>query len=405
MRRHAVLTLTVSAIFLLIVGAFLNTQPLFYMSTVMILTLIALRLQASLATRGLRFERIAPLVMIAGELISIRIRVWSRLRFRRPLLLITDVLPTSLAGSADIKPLPIAPSFEEAVESRYEFRPVKRGIYRWSKIRVKSSDSLGLVHVERLYEADPIEVVIHPTQIPFALDLAAMSGWGANQADEGTNRGQGMEPRGVREFLPGDTLRHIHWRTTARIGTLQVKEFETGFNTNLVLAPQLTEGTEAGSGVETTLEVMCSHAAFVSEIMLNRGSTVALPNLESSDIAPAHSATIRYRQVCDALASAQSDRRVAFSSEIERIGRSLQPGSTLVLMISAAEPGLAEAVRMISAHTQVVAMLYNAIEYPGSGLARRLSPATDTDFMASLASPNVSIKIMSNPYVGTKQTS
>src|SRR3989442_11720032 len=36
----------------------------------------------------------------------------------------------------------------------------------------------------------------------------------------------GLEGAGVREFRAGDSLRHVHWRSTARRGTLVVREFE-----------------------------------------------------------------------------------------------------------------------------------------------------------------------------------
>ena len=38
----------------------------------------------------------------------------------------------------------------------------------------------------------------------------------------------GMEFYGMREYVPGDDLRHIHWRTSARTGTLVVKHPITG---------------------------------------------------------------------------------------------------------------------------------------------------------------------------------
>lgn len=398
MRRYAVLTLTISAMFLLVVGAFLNTRALFYMSTVMIVTLISLRIQAWLATRGLRFERIAPTVIVAGERVTMRIRVWSTLKIRRPLLMIFDDLPASLLFDADIRPLPIAPTYEHAVETKYELKPLKRGVHRWSKIIVESTDSLGLVNVEKIYETEPIEVIIHPAKIPMALDMVSLSGWGASQSDEGRNRGEGLEPRGVREFRSGDSLRHVHWRTTARTGTMQVKEFETGYNTRLHIIPQLTAGTEAGRGERTTLEAMCGHAAFIADTMLQRGSSIELPNLEESGFIPATSAALRLRQICDALASAKADRKIPFASELAAIERSLPPGVTFIAMLSAAEPDVAAALRRISARARVLVLLYDPSSYAPAGEGSSLLPAVDQDFMAALAGPNTTVKIMPNPY-------
>ncbi|HEY5034881.1 MAG TPA: DUF58 domain-containing protein, partial [Candidatus Dormibacteraeota bacterium] len=38
--------------------------------------------------------------------------------------------------------------------------------------------------------------------------------------------GSGMELFGVREYRPGDPLRRIHWRSSARLGELVVREYE-----------------------------------------------------------------------------------------------------------------------------------------------------------------------------------
>lgn len=394
-RRYALLTLTVSAIFLMIVGVLTRGQQLFYMSTVMMVTLLMMRVQAELAVRGLRFERAAPKVIVAGELVSIRIRVWSLMRIRRPLLIITDVLPERMAFDLDLRPLPVAPSFEEAVETRYELRAKRRGIYRWSRISVRSTDSMGIVSVERQYNSEPIEIVVHPSKIALGFDLTALTGWGANQADEGKNRGSGMNPHGVREYSTGDPLRHVHWRSTARTGALQVKEFETGFNTNLVILPQLTRGTEFGKDADTTLEAICGNAAYISDVMLGRGSAVSLPTLEKG-ISPARSSDVRFRQVCDALAAANADREVSFASELMKASQESGFGCTYVLMLTATEPALADAIVTLSAIAPVLVLVYDARSFDPKVKGAEL--ATDPAFLASISRPGIRIKVVSNPF-------
>jgi uncharacterized protein (DUF58 family) len=402
-RRYAVLTISVSAIFLLIVGAFLNTWPLFYMSTVMLVTLCLLKLQAWLAVRGLKFERIAPQLVVAGERVPMRIRVWSTIDIKRPLLLIVDDLPGGLDHDEDLKPLPIAPSFRTAVETRYELMPMKRGVYRWSKILVTSYDSLGLLRVDAEYETEPFEVTIHPAKIPTGFDLSAMSGWGANQSDDGRNRGHGMEPRGVREYVSGDSLRHVHWASTARTGRLQVKEFDTGFNTSLYVLMQLTEGTEAGVGTATTLEAMCGHLAHLTDVLLQRGSTIELSNLEPRHRVAAHSAGARYREICDALSAATADRSTRFADEIQSMEERAQPGSTVLILLTSAEEGVASAIRHLAEKRQVHVLLYDPSQYPKEKIVVNFLPCTDNQFLGSLSSQNVTISIMPYPYASERR--
>jgi len=402
LRSYAVLTISVAAIFLLIVGAFLNTWPLFYMSTVMLVTLLLLKLQAWLAVRGLKFERIAPQLVVAGERVGMRIKVWSTIDIKRPLLLIVDDLPEGLDHDQDLKPLPIAPSFDTAVETRYELTPLKRGIYRWSRILVTSYDSLGLIRVDSTYETEPFEVTIHPAKIPIGFDLGALSGWGANQSDDGRNRGHGMEPRGVREYAPGDSMRHVHWPSTARTGRIQVKEFDTGFNTELFAVLQLTQGTEAGAESATTLEAMCGHLAHIGDVLLQRGSTVSLPNLEEVTKA-ANSATQRYKELCDALAAAKCDRRTRFAGEVDALLKVTPAGSSVLILLTSAEEGVAASIRRLAEQRKVHVLLYDPSYYPKEKIVVDFLPCTDKDFLASISSQNVSMTIVPYPYVSERR--
>jgi uncharacterized protein (DUF58 family) len=386
----------------LIVGAFLNTWPLFYMSTVMLVTLVLLKLQAWLAVRGLKFERIAPQLVVAGERVSMRIKVWSTIDIKRPLLLIVDDIPEGLDHDQDLKPLPIAPSFDTAVETRYELMPLKRGVYRWSTILVTSYDSLGLIRVDTAYDTDPFEVTIHPAKIPIGFDLSSLSGWGANQSDDGRNRGHGMEPRGVREYAPGDSMRHVHWPSTARTGRIQVKEFDTGFNTELYSVIQLTQGTEAGSGSATTLEAMCGHLAHIADVLLQRGSTVSLPNLEQG-ANTTNSATQRYKEVCDALAAAKADRRTRFANEIDELAAKTPAGSSVLVLMTSAEEGVASSIRRLAEQRKVHVLLYDPTQYPKDKIVVDFLPCTDKDFLASMSSQNVTMTIVPYPYVSERR--
>lgn len=51
--------------------------------------------------------------------------------------------------------------------------------------------------------------------------------------------------RGVRDYVPGDRLRHVHWRATARLGSLVVKEVEEPFAPGLVVVLHLADWSPA----------------------------------------------------------------------------------------------------------------------------------------------------------------
>ena len=87
--------------------------------------------------------------------------------------------------------------------------------------------------------------------------LPAAAGWGISEAESGQTRGAGLEPRGVRAYSAGDSLRHVHWRSSAKTGQLLVKEFEAGTHAAAAFLIQRKDGTEIGEGAATSLETMC----------------------------------------------------------------------------------------------------------------------------------------------------
>ncbi len=97
---------------------------------------------------------------------------------------------------------------------------LSRGVYRVVAARVSSVWPLGLLRASRVLEA-PGELVVYPEP---AGASDATGGIGALAGDAGgETRGQ---PAELREFRPGDELRNVHWRATARRGVPVVLEWE-----------------------------------------------------------------------------------------------------------------------------------------------------------------------------------
>ncbi len=73
--------------------------------------------------------------------------------------------------------------------------------------------------------------------------------------------GQGGEVLGVREYRPGDSRRHIHWRSSARAGRLIVKEFAEETQPGLTIALDARGTSVIGVDEATTLELAIRVAA------------------------------------------------------------------------------------------------------------------------------------------------
>jgi uncharacterized protein (DUF58 family) len=91
--------------------------------------------------------------------------------------------------------------------------------------------------------------------------------------------GQGAEFLGVREYRPGDSPRHVHWRSTARVGRLVVKEFAEEMQPGLTIALDTRGSSVIGQPDDNTLERALRVAATLVHYADGRGIALTLPPL------------------------------------------------------------------------------------------------------------------------------
>lgn len=102
--------------------------------------------------------------------------------------------------------------------------PMRRGEARLSALRVSSAFPFGLVRKSCTFEQHAA-LVIHPRVRRLRPDVTTNL---VSRADVGKTasslRGRGDEFYGLRDYAPGDSPRLIAWRSTARLGSLVVRE-------------------------------------------------------------------------------------------------------------------------------------------------------------------------------------
>lgn len=390
MRRIARVVPSYAALFMALMAVLIDSSPLFYMATAMIATIFACRVQASLSVRGLRIERISPPASHVGELVTVSLSVWSERRLKRPLIQIVDQLPGRLRAVDRTPSVPIAPSFDQPIQTRYSFRPMRRGVFKWSDVEVIGTDALGLVTMSKIYPTDVAELVVYPAKFAVSLALKPVSGSGGNtDAEAGKYRGSGLEPRGVREYVPGDPQRHVHWASSARHGSLMVKEFESGAELSASFILQLQHGTEIGDTL-STLEAMCGHAVFLSESFLKLGASVQFPLLNDRS-SPGMSSHERMRQINELLSQVQANHEDSLSTDLQTSSMHLPDGGSLYIMLSVADDALPSVLARMQQFERVC-LIYDPADY-GRLPARAIS-ACDSDYLDRLRAAGCQVMLM-----------
>ena len=124
--------------------------------------------------------------------------------------------------------VPPAPPGQET-EVRVELTPLRRGVLRFNGVSLARPDPLGLLRALVTVPL-PQRALILPRRYP----LPPIALPGTLKYQEGgvalaASVGQSEEFVALRDYRHGDPMRHIHWRSWARVGKPVVKEFEDEF--------------------------------------------------------------------------------------------------------------------------------------------------------------------------------
>jgi uncharacterized protein (DUF58 family) len=133
--------------------------------------------------------------------------------------------------------------------------PRKRGVFVDTPFTVLSEGPLGLWRAKRKVESTgtvEVSVALPDVGLPKELTLYAMAGEGKL---EPPRRGRGYDFFALREYQPGDPVRHIYWPATARREEVVVREFEEEGVSPLAVVPCTVGETKAGIGPELLDEI------------------------------------------------------------------------------------------------------------------------------------------------------
>jgi uncharacterized protein (DUF58 family) len=208
----------VLAVLLLLVAVNLQAGWMFAVDALLWAAVGVAGVGAWTAVRGLQVSRRMPAEVSEGDEMSITLTVSLR-RGRRYALVLRDAIPgggTATLTVPEVGGRPVSLTYRAVARTR--------GVHRVEDVEVMTSGLLGLVSARRRVSA-PAEVVVLPrfwvlSQIP------SPGPAGADSEAVHRPRRDGLEVAGVRDYRDGDSLRHVHWRSTARRGRLVVREFD-----------------------------------------------------------------------------------------------------------------------------------------------------------------------------------
>ncbi|MGW2310445.1 DUF58 domain-containing protein [Actinomadura luteofluorescens] len=314
---------------------------------------------------ALAFPAVALAMGLAGRLPAARVGrrlTASRVRAGESVTVVLEVAADGGARSAAVAEhvtgtgepvvLPLGPVRPVI---RYELTPQRRGVVEAGPLHLVRTDPLGLARAVRAADDVPVRVLVHPRH-HHLLPVPAAGGGGRDTSSASVRASEGAFA-GLREHAPGDDVRQIHWRTSARRGRLMVREHADSAGTGMtVLVDDRYGPDELDVLVEAAASIVRSGPDVPVEVRTAGGARSA--------------AAVGVTAHLDMLAEAAARPGADFPAACAGL-RSAPTGRAIVLLsTTAADEDVAAAMRPLAArHTVSLVGLIGPGDDGGGGLA------------------------------------
>lgn len=173
---------------------------------------------------GIQAERLLPEKLSNGDENEIEIRIANRFQFQVSIKII-DELPVQWQ-IRDFKIESVLSSGEEK-KFTYQVRPTERGEYYFGNLNVFSTSILGFISRKQQFSAEAM-VSNYPSFLQLKkYDFLAFTNrlklFGLKKI---RRIGHTMEFEQIKDYTPGDDVRNINWKATAKRNNLMVNQFQ-----------------------------------------------------------------------------------------------------------------------------------------------------------------------------------
>jgi uncharacterized protein (DUF58 family) len=190
----------------------------------------------------------------------------------------------------------------------------------------------------------------------------------------------------IREYRPGDNPRHIHWKTSARMGELMLREYELNATTHMIIFPdmcfsaQTRNDAEELSTEETAVELAASLAELGMRSKIDYG--LVCHGQERFAVAPGRGQRT-FHEILEVLSRVEAQGKLPIEQVLELEAAHLPARSTLVVITPRLTVHLANVLIRLRSNHQVMLVLLDHASFappaPESGDADEAAAASEAD--------------------------
>lgn len=244
--------------------------------------------------------------------------------------------PTTLPGGLPGRAITLAGRSERSWLIRVPLS--RRGHFRIEPLHIRTGDPFGFFEASATV-GQGVAVVVYPRLEPlprWRLPASALEG---SRVSPVRTLQRTPLATTVRPYAPGDSMNRIHWKSTARHGEIQVKEFDLEQTADAWIVLDLQRGIQAGRGDESTVEAAVRAAASIAAMALQENRAVGMTvNVGRMSFLPADRGGRQHLKIMQLLAAVEADGSAPLvETLIASVGR-LRRGMTAVIITPSLDP-------------------------------------------------------------------
>jgi uncharacterized protein (DUF58 family) len=219
-------------------------------------------------------DRRVPAVLPLGAWTPVRLRLASRSRLAQRLR-VFDGVPAALEVRHQPQELALAPG--GWTELRYDVRPRQRGPAAFGGAQLLLASPLGLWWRFRTAGAGQ-ELKVFPNFAPVKKYMALAAGHRLAQLGihRRRRRGEGSEFHQLRDYRPGDSLRQVDWKATARMRRLIARDYQEERDQQVVCLLDCGRRMRSRDGHLSHFDHTLTAVLLLAYVALRQGDSVGL---------------------------------------------------------------------------------------------------------------------------------
>ena len=236
----------------------------------------------------------------------------------------------------------------------YVLEHVRRGRYEFSDSHLELTDPFALQRVTVPLTA-PGALLVYPRITRLDRLFSEAGAHGVDGRRVLLYRPSGYDLHSVREYEEGESLRKVHWPSTARRGQLMVKELEDAPRDEIAVVLDADPTAVVGD----SFDVQVRAAASILDAYMRRGRRVVLVvNAEQRATQQVHSASAGRRRALELLAAVEPGGRTPLPAVLSDEGSAAARALELVVVTASVTAPLADRLVQRAHARRKVSLVY-----------------------------------------------